>query len=56
MLRKEAGSDGITRIGDSSGVRNYVAFSDRDIRVDEHCRYSLRRPQQTNPAISNGPA
>ena len=36
-----AGIDGITYIGDSSGVRNYVAFSDRDIRVDEHIRFSV---------------
>lgn len=31
-----AGIDGVTYIGDSSGARNYVAFSDEDIRVDEH--------------------
>ena len=31
-----AGIDGITYIGNSSGVRNYVAFSDKDIRIDEH--------------------
>ena len=36
-----AGIDGITYIGDSSGVRNYVAFSDEDIRIDEHIRFSL---------------
>jgi len=36
-----AGIDGITYIGGSSGVRNYVAFSDEDIRVDEHIRFSL---------------
>lgn len=36
-----AGIDGITYIGGSSGVRNYVAFSDKDIRVDEHIRFSL---------------
>lgn len=36
-----AGIDGITYVGDSSGVRNYVAFSDRDIRVDEHIRFSV---------------
>ena len=35
-----AGIDGITYIGDDSGRRNYVAFSDQDIRVDEHIRYS----------------
>lgn len=35
------GIDGITYVGDSSGVRNYVAFSDRDIRVDEHIRFSV---------------
>lgn len=34
-----AGIDGITYIGDSSGVRNYVAFSDADIRVDDHIMY-----------------
>ena len=37
-----AGIDGITYIGGSSGVRNYVAFSDKDIRVDEHIRFSMR--------------
>ncbi len=36
-----AGIDGITYIGDSSGVRNYVAFSDEDIRIDEHYRFLL---------------
>ena len=36
-----AGIDGITYIGDASGVRNYVAFSDQDIRVDEHLRFSV---------------
>lgn len=36
-----AGIDGITYVGDSSGIRNYVAFSDRDIRVDEHIRFAL---------------
>ena len=36
-----AGIDGITYIGDSSGVRNYVAFSDEDIRIDEHFRFSI---------------
>lgn len=35
----KAGIDGVTYIGDSSGVRNYVAFSDKDIRVDEHIRF-----------------
>lgn len=34
-----AGIDGVTYIGDSSGVRNYVAFSDKDIVIDEHIRY-----------------
>lgn len=34
-----AGIDGVTFVGDSSGVRNYVAFSDQDIRVDEHIMY-----------------
>ena len=37
-----AGIDGVTYIGGSSGVRNYVAFSDQDIRVDEHIRFSLQ--------------
>ena len=37
-----AGIDGVTYIGGSSGVRNYVAFSDKDIRVDEHIRFSLQ--------------
>lgn len=36
-----AGIDGVTYIGGSSGVRNYVAFSDQDIRVDEHIRFSI---------------
>ena len=36
-----AGIDGITYVGDSSGVRNYVTFSDQDIRVDEHLRFAL---------------
>lgn len=36
-----AGIDGITYIGDSSGVRNYVAFADADIRVDEHIKFLL---------------
>ena len=35
-----AGIDGVTFVGGSSGVRNYVAFSDNDIRVDEHIRFS----------------
>ena len=36
-----AGIDGVTYIGDSSGIRNYVAFSDQDINIDEHIRFSL---------------
>ena len=36
-----AGIDGITYIGVDSGVRNYVAFSDKDIRVDKHIRFSV---------------
>ncbi len=36
-----AGIDGITYIGNSSGVRNYIAFSDEDIRIDEHIRFSV---------------
>ena len=36
-----AGIDGVTYIGNSSNVRNYVAFSDQDIRVDEHIRFSV---------------
>lgn len=35
----DAGIDGITYIGDSSNVRNYVAFSDKDIRIDDHIMY-----------------
>ena len=35
-----AGIDGVTFVGGSSGVRNYVAFSDKDILVDEHIRFS----------------
>ena len=34
-----AGIDGVTYVGDSSGERNYVAFSDQDIRVDEHIMF-----------------
>jgi hypothetical protein len=34
-----AGIDGVTYVGDSSGVRNYVAFSDKDIRIDEHIQF-----------------
>ena len=50
-----AGIDGITYIGDSSGVRNYVAFSDKDIQVDEHIQFSKkRRHQQINPVIVDG--
>ena len=41
-----AGIDGITYIGDASGVRNYVAFSDQDIRVDEHLRFSVSPEHQ----------
>lgn len=36
-----AGIDGVTYIGDSSRVRNYVAFSDQDIHVDEHLRFAI---------------
>ena len=36
-----AGIDGVTFVGNSSGVRNYVAFSDQDIRVDEHIRFAI---------------
>lgn len=36
-----AGIDGVTFVGNSSGVRNYVAFSDQDIRVDEHLRFAI---------------
>lgn len=36
-----AGIDGVTYIGHESGARNYVAFSDKDIRVDEHIRFSV---------------
>lgn len=35
-----AGIDGVTFVGVSSDVRNYVAFSDKDILVDEHIRFS----------------
>ena len=38
-----AGIDGVTYIGGSSGVRNYVAFSDKDIRIDEHIRYQAEK-------------
>lgn len=34
-----AGIDGITYIGESSGVRNYVAFSDKDVRIDRHIQW-----------------
>ena len=43
-----AGIDGITYIGDSSGVRNYVAFSDEDIRIDEHIRFSVAPVIESN--------
>lgn len=33
------GIHGITYIGDSSGVRNYVAFSGKDIRIDRHIMF-----------------
>ncbi len=33
--------------GDGSKGWNYVAFSDEDIRVDEHIRYSLKRTPQS---------
>lgn len=36
-----AGIDGITYRGHTSSVRNYVAFSDKDVRVDDHIRFSL---------------
>ena len=36
-----AGIDGITYIGKASEVRNYVAFSDQDIHVDDHLRFSV---------------
>lgn len=50
-----AGIDGITYIGDSSGVRNYVAFSDKDIQVDEHIQFSRKRSsEQINPVVVDG--
>ena len=38
----------MTYIGDSSGVRNYVAFSDKDIRIDEHIRYQAEKNSLTS--------
>jgi len=40
-----AGIDGITYIGNDSGVRNYVAFSDKDIQVDDHIKFSPATPE-----------
>lgn len=48
-----AGIDGVTYIGDSSGVRNYVAFSDKDIRVDEHIRFSVAGEDENLIAVHN---
>lgn len=36
-----AGFDGTTYIGDGSGVRNYVAFRDEDVEIEEHIRFDL---------------
>jgi len=47
-----AGIDGITYIGDDSGVRNYVAFSDKDIRVDEHFRFSLSQDSEMRDIVA----
>ena len=35
-----AGIDGITYIGNTSDVRNYIAFSDKEINIDEHIRFA----------------
>ncbi|MBO4631441.1 MAG: hypothetical protein J5858_05925, partial [Lentisphaeria bacterium] len=45
-----AGIDGITYTGYSSGVRNYVAFSDQDIRVDDHIKFSPATPEAAKEA------
>lgn len=38
-----------------SGARNYVAFSDQDIQVDEHIQYRKKMlHQQINPVIRDG--
>ena len=50
FLCYRANIDGITYIGDSSGVRNYVAFDDRDIQVDEHIRFATREPRSERVA------
>ncbi len=59
FLYNECGIDGIRYaansfgLGDGSDGWNYVSFSDTNMRVDEHIRYSLRR-NQSNPIISDG--
>jgi len=52
----KAGVDGVTYIGNSSGARNYVAFSDKDIRVDEHRKFHIpeKQRQQVNPIREEG--
>ena len=45
-----AGIDGVTYIGMDSGKRNYVAFSDQDIRVDNHIRFSIT-PENENLVV-----
>ena len=45
-----AGIDGVTYIGMDSGRRNYVAFSDQDIRVDNHIRFSIA-PENENLVV-----
>lgn len=41
FLLKEAGINGITYIGRSSGKRDYVIFDDADIAIEDHIRYKL---------------
>jgi len=48
-----AGIDGVTYIGTASGSRNYVAFSDKDIRVDEHIRFSVAGEDENLIAVHN---
>ncbi len=48
-VKYPAGSHGT---GDGSKGWNYVAFSDEDIRVDEHIRYSLELDERTKNLIA----
>ena len=49
------GIHGITYIGESSDERNYIAFSGKDIRVDQHIMFQpLRKPGAPNHAGEKG--